>query len=158
MTENQKLQLVGKAVKAADPDTAAMLRREDGITSLKGIGEYVLGCDPEQFDRIIEDHISDQEDAAMEDDRTALDRQREHDNEMPRVDIKIDGISGRAACTIMTALQGAVKERQCEAWSASHVPSVEAWHLAEVDDLKHALAQVMEAVNANNRERRANAL
>lgn len=37
---------VGRAVKSADPDTARMLRREDGVTSFEGIGRYVLGCDP----------------------------------------------------------------------------------------------------------------
>jgi hypothetical protein len=60
MTKTKEMQLVGKYVKSADPDTAEMLKREDGITTLKGIGEYVLGCDPERFDRIIEDHLADE--------------------------------------------------------------------------------------------------
>ena len=56
MTQTQRLRLVGQAVKAADPDTAKMLRAE-GRGSLAEMGKYVYEVDIDQFNRIVEDHL-----------------------------------------------------------------------------------------------------
>ena len=66
MTHSKKLQIVGRALKSGDPDTAAMLRREDGVTSLRGLGAYVYDTDIDQFNRTIEHYLQDLENEANE--------------------------------------------------------------------------------------------